>query len=98
VARERETEAVRSHRQRSVEGGRRTVGAVRLPFAHRLGGLAINAIWHVKWADPIAALAVLPVIFWEGRGAMRGKTCGCCWFRRVHPICDNLPVDGGMTL
>jgi len=59
VARERETEAVRSHRQRSVEGGRRTVGAMRLPFAHRLSGLAINAIWHVKWADPIAALAVL---------------------------------------
>jgi len=25
-----------------------------------LAGLAINAIWHVKWADPSAALAVLP--------------------------------------
>jgi divalent metal cation (Fe/Co/Zn/Cd) transporter len=43
-----------------------------------LAGLAINAIWHVKWADPIAALAVLPLIGWEGREAMRGKTCGCC--------------------
>jgi divalent metal cation (Fe/Co/Zn/Cd) transporter len=27
-----------------------------------LAGLAINAIWHVKWADPIAALAVLPLV------------------------------------
>jgi divalent metal cation (Fe/Co/Zn/Cd) transporter len=43
-----------------------------------LAGLAINAIWHVKWADPIAALAVLPLIVWEGREAMRGKTCDYC--------------------
>jgi divalent metal cation (Fe/Co/Zn/Cd) transporter len=43
-----------------------------------LAGLAINAIWHVNWADPIAALAVLPLIVWEGREAVRGKSCGCC--------------------
>ena len=43
-----------------------------------LAGLAIDAIWRVKWADPIAALAVLPLIIWEGREAMRGKACGCC--------------------
>ena len=43
-----------------------------------LAGLATNAIWRVKWADPIAALAVLPLIVWEGREAMRGRTCGCC--------------------
>src|SRR5580704_3077450 len=42
-----------------------------------LAGLAINAIWHVKWADPISALAVLPLIVWEGWEAMRGKGCGC---------------------
>jgi divalent metal cation (Fe/Co/Zn/Cd) transporter len=43
-----------------------------------LAGLTINAIWHVKWADPVAALAVLPLIVWEGREAVRGKACGCC--------------------
>jgi divalent metal cation (Fe/Co/Zn/Cd) transporter len=43
-----------------------------------LVGLAINVIWRVKWADPIAALAILPLIVWEGRDAMRGKACGCC--------------------
>ena len=43
-----------------------------------LAGLAINDIWRVKWADPIAALAVLPLIVWEGREAMPGKACGCC--------------------
>ena len=43
-----------------------------------LAGLAINVIWHVKWADPLAALAVLPLIVREGREAMREKTCDCC--------------------
>jgi len=43
-----------------------------------LAGLAINAIWQIKWADPIAALVILPLIVWEGREAMRGKTCDCC--------------------
>jgi divalent metal cation (Fe/Co/Zn/Cd) transporter len=43
-----------------------------------LAGLAINTIWHVRWADPIAALAILPLIVWEGREAMSGKVCGCC--------------------
>jgi divalent metal cation (Fe/Co/Zn/Cd) transporter len=43
-----------------------------------LAGLAINVIWHVKRADPLAALAIIPLIVWEGREAMRGKVCGCC--------------------
>jgi divalent metal cation (Fe/Co/Zn/Cd) transporter len=43
-----------------------------------LAGLAINALWHIKWADPVAALAVLPLILWEGREALRGRPCGCC--------------------
>src|ERR1019366_5655719 len=43
-----------------------------------LAGLAINAIWRVKWADPIAALVVVPLILWEEREAVRGGPCGCC--------------------
>ncbi|MGB0035203.1 MAG: cation transporter [Candidatus Acidiferrales bacterium] len=43
-----------------------------------LMGLAVNAVWHVSWADPIAALAVTPFILWEGREAIRGKACVCC--------------------
>jgi divalent metal cation (Fe/Co/Zn/Cd) transporter len=43
-----------------------------------LAGLGINAIWHLRWADPVAALVILPVMIWEGREAMRGKPCGCC--------------------
>jgi divalent metal cation (Fe/Co/Zn/Cd) transporter len=43
-----------------------------------LVGLAANATWHVAWADPVAALAIVPLVIWEGREAMRGKACGCC--------------------
>ncbi len=43
-----------------------------------LVGLGVNAIWHLAWADPVAALMVTPLIVWEGREAIRGKPCGCC--------------------
>ena len=43
-----------------------------------LVGLGINAIWRLRWADPIAALVIVPFILWEGWEAMRGKACGCC--------------------
>jgi hypothetical protein len=36
-----------------------------------LAGLGINAIWHLRWADPVAALVILPVMIWEGREALR---------------------------
>ena len=30
-----------------------------------LAGLAIDAIWHVKWADPVAALLIIPLVLFE---------------------------------
>jgi len=43
-----------------------------------LVGLGVNAIWHVTWADPVAALLIVPIIVREGWEAMRGKACRCC--------------------
>jgi divalent metal cation (Fe/Co/Zn/Cd) transporter len=40
-----------------------------------LAGLAVNAIWRLSWADPVAALALLPLIVREGWEAMNGKPC-----------------------
>lgn len=40
-----------------------------------LAGLAVNAIWRLSWADPIAALVLLPLILREGSEAMKGKPC-----------------------
>lgn len=43
-----------------------------------LVGLGINAVWHIRWADPVAALVITPLIIWEGRQAILGKSCACC--------------------
>jgi divalent metal cation (Fe/Co/Zn/Cd) transporter len=40
-----------------------------------LVGLAVNAIWGVRWADPVAALALLPLVLREGWEAMKGESC-----------------------
>ena len=40
-----------------------------------LAGLAVNAVWKVRWADPAAALALLPLIVREGWEAWKGKPC-----------------------
>jgi divalent metal cation (Fe/Co/Zn/Cd) transporter len=42
-----------------------------------LCGLALNALFGWWWADPVAALAMLPIIVKEGYDAFRGETC-CC--------------------
>ncbi len=41
-------------------------------------GLAVHAIFRIAWADPVAALAITPLVVWEGIQAIRGKPCGCC--------------------
>jgi divalent metal cation (Fe/Co/Zn/Cd) transporter len=40
-----------------------------------LAGLIVNAIWKVSWADPMAALGVVPFILHEGSEAWNGKSC-----------------------
>jgi divalent metal cation (Fe/Co/Zn/Cd) transporter len=44
-----------------------------------LGGLALNALLGWWWADPVAAIAMSPIIAHEGLEALRGeKTCDNC--------------------
>lgn len=43
-----------------------------------LAGLAANAIWGIAWADPVAALCLMPLVVREGWEAIRGKPCECC--------------------
>jgi divalent metal cation (Fe/Co/Zn/Cd) transporter len=40
-----------------------------------LAGLVLNAVLHIRWIDPVAALAAVPVICGEGKKASRGETC-----------------------
>jgi divalent metal cation (Fe/Co/Zn/Cd) transporter len=43
-----------------------------------LGGLLLNALFGLWWADPVAALVMLPIIAKEGIEALRGKSCTDC--------------------
>ena len=43
-----------------------------------LGGLALNAAFNWWWADPAAALIMLPIIIKEGLEALRGEVCADC--------------------
>lgn len=43
-----------------------------------LSGLALNALWGWWWADPAAALVMVPIIVREGMEALRGKACSDC--------------------
>lgn len=46
-----------------------------------LGGLILNALFGWWWADPVAALVMIPIIGKEGVEALRGETCcneGAC--------------------
>ncbi len=54
-----------------------------------LGGLGLNALFGWWWADPVAALAMVPLIAWEGREALHGRrACADC-----SPIVNSR--DGG---
>jgi divalent metal cation (Fe/Co/Zn/Cd) transporter len=56
-------------------------------------GLGANALWDWWWADPVAALAMVPLMLKEGTEALRGESygeepaaalcCDCC-----VPICQ----------
>jgi len=43
-----------------------------------LGGLLLNAFLGWWWADPVAALLMVPIIAREGRDALRGERCSDC--------------------
>jgi divalent metal cation (Fe/Co/Zn/Cd) transporter len=40
-----------------------------------LGGLLLTAVAGWWWADPVAALAMVPIIAQEGREALKGEPC-----------------------
>ena len=42
-----------------------------------LAGLGANAIWEKSWADPLASLALTPLIVREGWEAIRNSHLGC---------------------
>jgi divalent metal cation (Fe/Co/Zn/Cd) transporter len=42
-----------------------------------LAGLVVNAVWNKTWADPVAALALTPLVLREGWEAVHSSRLGC---------------------
>ena len=79
LAREKRRVAARLN-SRAMQADSRQTDICAYLSAILLGGLALNALVGWWWADPIAALVMIPIIVKEGTEALQGKTCcddGC---------------------
>lgn len=60
---------------RAMMGDSKQTLACSLLSVALLLGLSLNALWGWWWADPIAALAMVPWIAGEAKEAIRGEEC-----------------------
>lgn len=72
---------------RALEADSRQTDLCAYLSAILLVGLGLNATLGWWWADPVAGLAMLPIIGHEGFGALKGETCTDCHL--------DLSEDGG---
>jgi divalent metal cation (Fe/Co/Zn/Cd) transporter len=62
-------------KSRALEADSRQTDLCVYLSAISLGGLALNALFGWWWADPVAALSMVPIIVNEGIEGLRGETC-----------------------
>jgi divalent metal cation (Fe/Co/Zn/Cd) transporter len=72
----------RQIKSRALEADSRQTDMCVYLSAIALGGLALNAVFGWWWADPVAALMMIPIIVNEGLEGLRGETC--CEDRACH--------------
>ena len=60
---------------RALEADSRQTDICAYLSAILLAGLGLNALFGWWWADPVAALIMIPIIAKEGLEALRGETC-----------------------
>ena len=79
LAKEKRKVAVKLN-SRAMQADSRQTDICAYLSAILLGGLLLNALFGWWWADPLAALIMIPIIVKEGVEALQGKTCcdnGC---------------------
>lgn len=74
-AKRRVAKEIHSH---AMEADARQTDICTYLSAILLGGLLLNAVVGWWWADPLAALVMIPIIGKEGIEALRGQQCGDC--------------------
>ena len=75
AARERQLAAITSSAALKADAAESALCAYMAWIA--LAGLVVNAIWSKSWADPLAALALIPLILREGWEAFQSSKL-CC--------------------
>lgn len=77
LAREKRNVAKEIH-SHALEADARQTDICMYLSAILLVGLGANALFGWWWADPFAALLMIPIIAKEGIEALKGKTCNNC--------------------
>jgi len=62
---------------RALEADSRQTDLCAYLSAILLAGLVLNAAFGWWWADPVAGIAMVPIIGREGLSALRGQPCHC---------------------
>lgn len=70
-------QVARSIGSRALEADSRQTDLCMYLSAILLAGLGLNAVLGWWWADPLAALIMVPIITNEGIEALKGETCEC---------------------
>ena len=65
-------------KSRAMEADARQTDICAYLSAILLAGLGLNALFGWWWADPVAALVMVPIIVKEGVEALRGESCDDC--------------------
>ncbi len=73
----RKRQVARRINSRALESDSRQTALCAYLSAILLGGLVLNALLGWWWADPLAALIMVPIILNEGAEALRGERCDC---------------------
>jgi divalent metal cation (Fe/Co/Zn/Cd) transporter len=68
-------DVARQIKSRALEADSKQTDLCVYLSAISLGGLGLNALFGWWWADPIAALIMIPIIVKEGIEGWRGETC-----------------------
>ena len=74
----RKRKVARAIASRALESDSRQTSLCAYLSAILLGGLLLNATLGWWWADPVAGLAMVPIIAREGVQALRGEHCDTC--------------------
>lgn len=77
LARQKRAAAARIN-SRALHADSRQTSLCAYLSAILLGGVALNALLGWWWADPAAALVMVPIIAGEGVEALRGERCEDC--------------------